>query len=99
MLTTMGALKIADRATWERKLRMAMLRAKGSVPAAASALGVSRRQLERWLGEDAFSGLPRVAAGPVPGSKHERAGRCSACGGEGHNSRTCGRQIRRVGNE
>jgi hypothetical protein len=54
-LTRMGALKIADPAAFERELRRTMLAAGGRIPAAAEALGVSVRQLSRWLAE-----LPEV---------------------------------------
>ena len=89
MLTAMGVLRLSNRAAWEKRVREAMVKAHGSVPEAAGLLGISRRQLERWLGEKMFLGLPRTIKGPVPGSRRTEPIRCRVCGGKGHNSRTC----------
>lgn len=56
-LTTMakiseaGALKILNREKWDALVRREMKRADGRIPVAAEALGISVRQLHRWLAE------------------------------------------------
>ncbi len=66
-ITTMGALKIADPPKWEASLRREMKRAEGRIHVAAEALGVSVRQLSRWLAE--HPDIPRCGPGrPWPKS-------------------------------
>lgn len=47
----LSALRIADPAAWRLKVREA-LRAEGTIPGAATVLGVSRGTLFRWVTED-----------------------------------------------
>lgn len=47
----LSALRIADPPAWRAKVRAA-LRAEGTLPGAAAALGVSRATLFRWVSED-----------------------------------------------
>jgi hypothetical protein len=58
-ISQVGALKIADPARWEVLVRREMKRADGRIPAAAESLGVSVRQLHRWLAE-----LPDIERAP-----------------------------------
>jgi hypothetical protein len=58
-ITPTGALRIVDPAKWEALVRREMKRADGRIPAAAEALGVSGRQLRRWLDE-----LPDIDRAP-----------------------------------
>ncbi len=63
-----GALKILDPAKWEALVRREMKRADGRIPVAAEALGVSVRQLHRWLSE--LQGVERAPPGrPWPKKK------------------------------
>ena len=50
-ISQVGALKIADPTKWEATVRREMKKAEGRIPVAAQALGVSVRQLTRWLAE------------------------------------------------
>lgn len=62
-ISRLGALRIADNARWANEIRSAMRAAAGRVPAAAEALGVSARQLFRFLADDALADIPRAPAG------------------------------------
>jgi transcriptional regulator with PAS, ATPase and Fis domain len=62
-ITPAGALRIVDPAKWARAVKQAMRAAGGRVPEAAKALGVSRRQLYRWLMEPAFADVARAPVG------------------------------------
>jgi hypothetical protein len=55
-----------DRAAWAREVKRAMLDAGGRVPAAAEALGISTRQLFRWLEDPALAKVERAAVGTRP---------------------------------
>lgn len=57
-ITRLGALRVADRKKWEREIRAAM-RNTATIQDAADALGVSKRQLQRWLDE-----LPEIERPP-----------------------------------
>lgn len=60
-ITPIGAMKIADPARWEREVIRAMKQAGGRLAVAAEALGVSTRQLSRWLAE--YPHIPRAEPG------------------------------------
>jgi ActR/RegA family two-component response regulator len=62
-ITPAGALRIVDSAKWVRLVKRAMREAGGRVPDAARALGVSRRQMYRWLMEPAFAAVARAPVG------------------------------------
>jgi ActR/RegA family two-component response regulator len=62
-ITPAGALRIVDPVKWARAVKKAMRDADGRVPDAAKALGVSRRQLYRWLMEPAFADVERAPVG------------------------------------
>ena len=62
-ISQMGALRVVSRGAWEAKVRKAMELSSGRVPDAAEALGVSTRQLFRWLEEPCFSNVPRATNG------------------------------------
>lgn len=71
MMTPIGALKVADPVKWKATVRDALNKAGGRIAAAAEALGVSGRQLSRWLAED--PDLPRASPGrPWPEGQGER---------------------------
>jgi hypothetical protein len=55
-ISALGALRIANPAEWERRIREALDAEDGKVPEAAVLLGCSTRQLYRWLGKE-----PRLA--------------------------------------
>jgi hypothetical protein len=57
-ITRMGALRVADPGRWEKEIRGAMKNTP-TIQDAADKLGVSKRQLQRWLDE-----LPDVARPP-----------------------------------
>lgn len=63
MLSKLGAMRLTDPATFNEKIRSAMARAKGRIPDAADALGVSARQLRRWLDSPELRATPRVPNG------------------------------------
>jgi transposase len=71
-LSELGALRVLDPEKWARKVRGAMRKSSGRVPDAAIELGVSVRQLYRWLGakgEDGvalFENVERAGPGPRP---------------------------------
>jgi hypothetical protein len=67
-LTELGALRRVDPAEWERRIRAAMDRAGLRIDVAAEMLGISRRQLFRWLNDERLSDVPRLPTGPEPGS-------------------------------
>lgn len=74
-MTQIGALKIANPAMWERRIRDAMRDAGGSIPKAAENLGVSQRMLFRWLADPFLADVPRRAEGrpPANGAKKPAA--------------------------
>lgn len=49
-MTRVGLLKLTDKKAWEKEVRAAMGDG-ASIATAAAALGVSTRQLARWLAE------------------------------------------------
>lgn len=63
MLTRLGGLRAADPKAWVREIAKAMKDSDGRIREAAKALGVSGRQLSRWLAEPACAHIPRVAKG------------------------------------
>jgi hypothetical protein len=65
-LSPLGALRVVDADKWARAVRKAMREAQGRVPAAAEALGVSTRQLFRWLDDPRLQGIERAAQGTRP---------------------------------
>jgi hypothetical protein len=71
-LSELGALRVLDPDKWARRVRAEMRKAGGRVPDAASALGVSVRQLYRWLdakdaaGRKLFDDVQRAGPGPRP---------------------------------
>jgi hypothetical protein len=71
-ISQMGALRVADPKEFERRLRLAMKAADGRLPDAAEELGVSARQLSRWLAE-----FPEVDRAPA---HRPKVPRCPACG-------------------
>lgn len=73
-MTQVGAMKIADRTEWKKQIRVAMKDADGRVADAAKSLGVSERQLFRWLAEDDMKTIPRAEFGlPRDGKRGRRA--------------------------
>ena len=60
-MTALGAMRVLNRDRWLATLRKALEDTGGRIPAAAKALGVSVRQLSRWLAEDPT--LPRSKPG------------------------------------
>lgn len=62
-ISPLGALRILDPEKWERAVRKAMVDADGRIPDAAEALGVSLRQMYRWLADERFAGLERAPVG------------------------------------
>jgi ActR/RegA family two-component response regulator len=63
MLSELGALRVVDPVAWETRIRRELASAGGHIATAAKSLGVSVRQLSRWLAE-----LPNVPRG-VPGRR------------------------------
>ncbi len=59
-LTRTGALRMVDPTAWVREVRGAMRAAEGRIPDAAKELGVSMRQLFRWLDDPALRDVPRA---------------------------------------
>jgi len=73
VLTQIGALKFVDRVAWKKQIRDAMKSVDGRVPDAAKALGVSDRQLFRWLAEEDMTNIPRAEFGlPRDGKRGRR---------------------------
>jgi hypothetical protein len=73
MISMLGALRHVNPREWERRIRVAMRAAAGRIPAAAEQLGVSKRQLFRWLGLPQFADLERVEHGlPMDGVRRGR---------------------------
>lgn len=58
---------------WESTIRRAMKHADGKPDIAASALGISRRQLFRLLQDPRLSDIPRAPPGRAPGTKQPPA--------------------------
>lgn len=69
-ISAVGALRIVDPAKWEATVRREMRKAEGRIPVAAEALGVSVRQLSRWLAD--LPDVPRAAPGRPWPKKEER---------------------------
>lgn len=65
-LSPLGALRVVDPEKWSRAVRKAMRDAQGRVPTAAESLGVSPRQLFRWLDDPLLHGIERAAQGTRP---------------------------------
>lgn len=61
--TRLGALRYIDPKQWEKEIRAAM-RGVANIQTAADKLGVSKRQLQRWL--DELPEIERPAAGRRP---------------------------------
>lgn len=61
--TVIGALKIADPKKWVSSIQAAMGKSQGRVPEAAHALGISPRQLWRWLEDPRLSNVERAPTG------------------------------------
>lgn len=61
MTTRLGALRLVDPARFEKELRRALRASGGHLAPAAEAIGVSTRQLARWLAE--LPDVPRAAPG------------------------------------
>jgi len=59
-ISAMGALKIVDPSKFEATLRREMKRSDGYLAPCAEAMGVSKRQLARWL--DEYPDIPRAPA-------------------------------------
>jgi hypothetical protein len=62
-LSTLGALRVLDREAWVARVTDAMREAGGRRADAAALLGVSSRQLARWLAEPDLEDVPRVPRG------------------------------------
>jgi hypothetical protein len=71
----LGALRLADPAAWEGRVRDAMAAESGRVQLAAGRLAVSTRTLMRWLAEPALRDIPRHAAGVAYGPRRAPLGR------------------------
>jgi hypothetical protein len=70
--TKMGALKVVDPTAWQKEIKKAMKNSKGRVKAAAESLGVSDRQLFRWLADPVFTNVVRAPIGePLHGRRGE----------------------------
>lgn len=72
-VSEIGALKIAKRDEWQRKVRSAIRSAKGDLTVAAETLGIARRQLSRWIECDGRKGEARSAR------QDARCGTCEGC--------------------
>lgn len=59
-LSPLGALRVLDAEKWARTVRKAMRDADGRIPDAAEGLGVSIRQLFRWLGDPLLADVKRA---------------------------------------
>lgn len=70
MISRLGALRITDRTRWVREISQTMTAARGNATEAAKALGVSKRQLMRWLAE--LPEIKRAAPGRPRGTMVER---------------------------
>lgn len=55
-----------DTEKWAREVKRAMRDAGGRVPVAAEALGISPRQLFRWLEDPALADVERAPVGTRP---------------------------------
>lgn len=74
VMTKIGAMKIVDPRAWNKAITRAMATADGRVGDAATALGVSERQLFRWLALDELKSTPRAEYGmPRDGKRGKRA--------------------------
>ncbi len=74
IMTKIGAMKIVDYISWKKAIKLAMKEAAGRVGDAAEALGVSERQLFRWLATDELKSTPRAEYGlPRDGKRGKRA--------------------------
>jgi len=62
-ISPLGALRVVDPEAWEKAVRKAMKAAKGGLPEAAEALGITSRQLSRWLDDPRLSDVPRAPVG------------------------------------
>ena len=72
-MSKIGALKIVDQVRWVEVIFEAMREAKGRIPDAALTLGISERQLYRWLQDEEFKDVERVPDGePRPGNSRGR---------------------------
>jgi DNA-binding NtrC family response regulator len=62
-ISQLGAMKVLKPEEWERQIREAMLATDGRIAEAAEVLGVSTRQLYRWLSEATFDDVSRAPQG------------------------------------
>lgn len=81
-ISPIGGLRFWKPEEWEKTIRSAMAKADGRVEEAAKALGVSTRQLFRWLKEPTFADMPRAPVGlhraapaPLPARRRRRVDR------------------------
>lgn len=65
-LTELGAMRRFNRAAWVARIRAALEAADGKSEPAAEALGVSQRQLMRWLAEGDFDDVKGKPGRPWP---------------------------------
>lgn len=70
MLSRLGALRVSNPDQWAKEVARAMKAARGNVGNAAESLGVSKRQLMRWLAE--LPEVPRSTPGRPRGTMVER---------------------------
>lgn len=70
-VSKIGALRISSPTKWRTAVRKSLKEAKGDLTAAATALGVSRRQLSRWI---ACSERAKASS-----SQKARCGACEGC--------------------
>lgn len=59
-LSPIGALRLADPDKWAATVRDVMARTDGRIPEAAQELGISERQLFRWLDDPLLEGIERA---------------------------------------
>lgn len=62
MTSKLGAMRLLNASGFAREIRRAMKASGGRIDDAARVLGVSRRQLQRWLALPELKGVPRAPA-------------------------------------
>ena len=68
-MTELGALRVVDSAKWARTVKRALKAHGGRTADAAEELGISVRQLFRWLGDPLLADVKRLPAGRRPAEK------------------------------